>query len=43
MKLGINSEDLQDLILKRLDFTKNMRAVMKAKGKANPKVGVILL
>jgi len=33
MKLGISSEDLQDLILKRLDLMKNMSA-----GKPNPKL-----
>jgi hypothetical protein len=43
MKLGISSEDLQDLILKRLDFMKNMRSSDEGKGNANPKVGVILL
>jgi hypothetical protein len=43
MKLGISSEDLQDLILKRLDFMKNILSSDEGKGKANPKVGVILL
>jgi hypothetical protein len=42
MKLGINSQDLQDSILKRLDLMKNSSS-SEDKGKANPRLGVKLL
>jgi hypothetical protein len=41
MKLGISSEDLQDLILIRLDLTRSMSSSQGA-GKANPKLGANL-
>jgi hypothetical protein len=42
MKLGINSENLQDLILARLDLMKCTCSIEGA-GNANPKLGTKLL
>jgi hypothetical protein len=42
MKLGINSEDLQDLILTRLDLMK-YTCSSECAGNANPKLGTKLL
>jgi hypothetical protein len=36
-------EDFQDCMLTRLDLLKNLRAVVKVPGKANPKLGVKLI
>jgi hypothetical protein len=41
LKLGISSEDLQDLIQTRLDLMKNMSR-SEGTGKANPKLGMKL-
>jgi hypothetical protein len=49
VKLGISLEDLQDLILTRFDFTKNISqpasqpASSEGAGRANTKLGVKLL
>jgi hypothetical protein len=42
MKLGIDSEDLQDLFLTRLDLMK-YRCISEDAGNANPKLGPKLL
>ncbi len=39
MKLGVNSQDLQDFIMIRLDVMKNMISSEAVVGKANPKLG----
>ncbi len=42
MKLGINSKDLQDLIMTQLDSMKDMNN-NQGLGKGNPKLGVEIL
>jgi hypothetical protein len=39
MKLCVNSQDLQDVIMIRLDVMKNMISSEAVVGKANPKLG----
>jgi hypothetical protein len=45
MKLGINSQDLQDIIMTRLDSMTNMSnsSSIEGQGKSNPKLGLKLL
>jgi hypothetical protein len=46
MKLGINSQDLQDIILTRLDSMTNMSSsssIIEGQGRSNPKLGLKLL
>jgi hypothetical protein len=43
MKLGMNSQDLQDFILIKTWFNEKIMTSREGAGKANPKLGVKLL
>jgi hypothetical protein len=40
MKLGINSQDLQDIIMTRLDSMTNISSSIEGQGRSNPKLGL---